>query len=69
MNHKREDGRIKEVISTLILGLAIIAFWRGVWGLMDLYLFPNNPVWSFSFSVLIGVIILYSTKNLIKRLI
>jgi len=69
MSKKRVNKRTRDVIYTLMIGFAIIAFWRGVWGLMDLYFFPNNPVWSFSSSILLGIIILYSTKNLIKRLI
>jgi Fuseless len=58
---------LKDIFYALLLAFAIISFWRGVWGLMDLYLFPNYPVVSFSFSVLMGVIILFLTKNLIKK--
>ena len=27
----------------LIAVVAIVATWRGLWGLMDIYLWPNNP--------------------------
>ena len=63
-----QKRRIKKVFYTVLLGFAIVAFWRGVWGLMDLYLFPNNYTLSLWISVFIGVIILYLTKNLIDKL-
>lgn len=59
---------LKKVGYTIILAFAIISFWRGVWGLMDLYLFPQNEFISFSISVLLGILILYFTKNLIGKL-
>lgn len=47
----------------IIAALAIVSFWRGVWGLMDLYMFPENEPLSFSISVVIGLIILYSIRK------
>jgi len=38
--------------------LAIVGFWRGVRGLMDIYLFPGNPTLSLFTSITIGLIIL-----------
>lgn len=66
---KRKKRSLKNIIYTIIIAFAIVLFWRGVWGLTDLYLFPNNLVLSFSISILAGVLILYLTKNLIKKLI
>ncbi|MBI5803071.1 hypothetical protein HY448_00065 [Candidatus Pacearchaeota archaeon] len=60
---------LREVFHTLLIAFAIVSFWRGTWGLMDLYLFPENHLVSFWISILIGVVILYSTQNLFKRLI
>jgi hypothetical protein len=68
MAAKREERTLKKVFFTILLGFAIIAFWRGAWGLMDMYLFPNNHELSLWISVFLGVFILYSTKNLIDRL-
>ena len=59
----------KTVASALIIGVAIVAFWRGAWGLMDIYLFPGNLALSYGVSTLAGVIILITTKNLMKHLI
>ena len=52
-------SNIKSNLKLLILAVAIVAVWRGVWGLMDIYLFPNNEILSFSISIIIGVLILY----------
>ena len=63
-----QKRRIKKVLYTIIIAFAIVSFWRGVWGLMDLYLFPNNYTLSLLVSVLIGLTILYTTKHVIDRL-
>lgn len=64
-NRKRT---LKKVFHTIVIGFAIVAFWRGVWGLMDIYLFPGNEVLSYTVSAILGIAILYLTKNLIDRL-
>ena len=61
--------KIKKVVHTLLIALAIVAFWRGVWGLMDIYLFPNNAIVSFSVSLVIGILILSVTEKLTEHLI
>ena len=58
MSKKRRTLKLK-FISPLITGIAVIAFWRGLWGLMDLYLFPENEILSYFISALLGVLILY----------
>ncbi|RLG15412.1 MAG: hypothetical protein DRN71_01320 [Candidatus Nanohalarchaeota archaeon] len=35
------------VIFAVVIGFVVITFWRGVWGLLDLYLFPGDPELSF----------------------
>ena len=64
-----KNNNLKRLINTIILGFAIVSFWRGVWGLMDLYLFPNNLQLSLIVSILIGITTLYLTKHLVDRLI
>ena len=41
-----------------MLAVAIVSVWRGVWGLMDLYVFPENESVSFLVSIIIGILIL-----------
>lgn len=37
---------------------AIVMVWRGVWGLFDHYLFPENPDLSYITSIILGMLIL-----------
>ncbi len=52
----------------VIIAFAVVCFWRGVWGLMDEYLFPANRVLSLWTSLILGLLILvlthYATKEL-----
>jgi hypothetical protein len=34
---------IANLLLYLIAVVAVVAIWRGLWGLMDIYLWPNNP--------------------------
>ncbi len=45
--------------NVIVVVIAIIAFWRGIWGLLDLLLFPNLPFLSYIVSILLGALILY----------
>lgn len=70
MRKSKEVRRdLKSILHAILIGFAIVAFWRGSWGLMDIYLFPNNYLLSSVSAVIFGILILYSTKNLINRLI
>ena len=61
-------GYFRQIIFAMIVGFAIVAFWRGVWGLLDIYLFPTNVALSMWVSIVIGVIILIVTHDLVKGL-
>jgi hypothetical protein len=68
MGKKINLRRGHKVSLALLIGFAVVAFWRGVWGLLDLYLFPNNLKLSLWVSALLGVIILISLHKLVKQL-
>lgn len=63
----KKEGKTKRVLFDIVIAFAIIAFWRGIWGLMDLYLFPDNYSLSLLTSAIIGLLIIVvitaSTKN------
>lgn len=42
----------------LVAVVAVVAMWRGLWGLMDIYLWPKNPKRSNWASFLIGFVII-----------
>ncbi len=56
-------------ISKILIGIAIVLFWRGTWILCDLYLFPNNPPLSGLISIFIALLILYLMNFDLKELI
>jgi hypothetical protein len=47
----------------VLAAFAVVLFWRGVWGLLDIYLFPENLTLSFFVSVVVGLGILYFLKR------
>lgn len=53
-----EKTTFKDVIPIIIASIAIVGFWRGIWGLMDIYLFPTNLEKSYLASVVLGLIII-----------
>jgi len=50
------------------VGAGFILFWRGLWGLMDVYLFPNNQVLSYLASSLLGMTIFYIDDKSLRKL-
>ncbi|MCB1937453.1 MAG: hypothetical protein KDF59_16115 [Nitrosomonas sp.] len=49
----------RTTLNSLIIVVAIIMLWRGVWGLLDIYLFPDIPTLSYVVSISMGILILY----------
>jgi len=43
----------------LLTGLGMVIFWRGIWGLLDFYLFPGNRELSYAISAVAGLLILF----------
>ena len=66
---KVKKWEIKHHVTTaLLVGFALIFFWRGVWMLADFYLFPDNPNISAIASIIIGMFILYIRDLDLKEL-
>ena len=59
---------VKQALFTLLIGIAVVSFWRGAWGLMDVYLLPNNYELSSWISVGIGLVVLALTHYWTKEL-
>lgn len=57
-----------QIAFAILIAFAVISFWRGVWGLMDEYLFPNNYQLSLCTSLVLGIIILVLTNYAVKEL-
>ncbi|MFH1376622.1 MAG: hypothetical protein ABIH25_03210 [Candidatus Woesearchaeota archaeon] len=63
--HKKNKS--KTIFMAIIVGLGIVLFWRGVWQLLNVYLFPQNYELSNWISLIVGLIILIATGRLVKN--
>ncbi len=57
-----------QVVFAVIIAFAVVSFWRGLWGLMDVYLLPNNYELSLWASLILGILILVGTNYATKEL-
>lgn len=57
------------IFHILLIGTAAVMVWRGAWGLMDLYVFPNDPTLSYVLSLIVGLLILIVTQKLEDELL
>lgn len=53
---------------SIVVGFLIILFWRGIWGLMDIYLFPGNESTSYIVSGVVGLLLLYLNDFRLKEI-
>ena len=65
---KKRISRYRKLIVALVVGVAIVAFWRGAWQLMDLFIFPENYLLSNIVSLLVGLLVLVLMHRAIKGL-
>ena len=59
---------LKKALFALLIGIAMVSFWRGAWGLMDIYIFPGHDELSFWSSIFIGLGILAFTNYWTREL-
>jgi len=57
-----------QILFALIIGLAVVSFWRGAWGILDIYLLPNNYELSSWISMATGLVVLAATHYTVKEL-
>jgi hypothetical protein len=53
----------------ILIAVSVVLFWRGAWGLMDLYVFPENELLSYIVSLVVGIGILFATQKLADELL
>lgn len=51
-------AKLKLNLKYLFIVAGIVLVWRGIWGLADIYLFPQSPILSFSVSIVSGLLLL-----------
>lgn len=59
----------KKVLYVLLVAVGMILVWRGVWDLVDMYVFLENPLLSALISLFVGLVILYLPDQDIKELL
>lgn len=64
----RRFKRKHKVLHILLVASAVVMFWRGVWGILDTYFFPDQKVLSYLTSILIAFFILYFDDFHLKEL-
>jgi hypothetical protein len=52
-----------KIFLTLLEAIVFVTIWRGTWGLLDKYLFPNSPQTSYLTSISIGILLLVIFKD------
>jgi succinate dehydrogenase hydrophobic anchor subunit len=57
-----------QTVFAIIIAFAVISFWRGIWGLMDEYLIPENRPLSLFISLVLGLAILIATHYVTKAI-
>ncbi|MBN1543941.1 hypothetical protein JW898_00590 [Candidatus Woesearchaeota archaeon] len=57
-----------KIIFSILVGVGVVSFWRGVWLLMDMAFFPGNDIISGLFSTLLGLTILAASGAMIRVL-
>ena len=56
------------ILAALLIGLALVLFWRGIWHVADVVIFPNNYFLSGVVCIVIAFIILYLRDFDLKEL-
>lgn len=50
----------------LFLAFGVVSFWRGIWGLSDIFLFPGQPISSYVASIIIGIVVVLVAHYVIE---
>lgn len=64
----RRFKRKHKVLHTFIVAVAVVLFWRGAWGIIDVYFLPGNVLASNLGSILTAFLILYLDDFHLKEL-
>ena len=60
---------LRKSLKLLLLGFGVIAIWRGIWGLLDLFLIPSNELSSYIMSIIIGLTVLMLVNHRLDELL
>lgn len=58
--------RWKKIATGLLVAIAIVHLWWGVWGLLDSYLFPETRPFNYLSGIAIGILVILLTGEIIE---
>jgi len=63
--------RLSKFPNILIIykAIAMIMVWSGIWGLMDIFIFPDTPTLRYSLIFIIGIFLLYIDDGSVDELV
>ena len=60
--------RKHKMLFAIIIGFSVVSFWRGAWGILDVFVFPKNYALSSVISLVFGITLLAVTNYIIDEL-
>jgi len=60
--------RKHKILFAILIGFSVVSFWRGAWGILDVFVFPNNYTLSCITSLILGISLLAITNYIIEEL-
>lgn len=58
-----------QLIFSLLIVTGVTCVWRGIWGILDIYLFPGVPILSYVLSFIIGVLVIAGTHYTVDSVV
>ena len=52
-----------QLLYSLVIAVAMVSLWRGIWQLFDFYIFPDTPILLSIVSVVIGISLIALTHH------
>ena len=57
-----------KIVFAILIGFSVVSFWRGAWGILDVFIFPNNYALSSIVSLIFGIGLLAVTNYIVEEL-
>jgi ABC-type nickel/cobalt efflux system permease component RcnA len=59
MFFKHKESFLQHFGAVLLTAIGVVFLWRGIWGLTELALFPDDPALSYMVSMFLGFVFFY----------
>ena len=64
----KRETRKNKFFRIIIIAIAVVTFWWGVWGLLDTFFHLNNPIIGYIIGIAIALLVLYFDDFRLKEL-